>query len=116
MAKHTIVASVLLLVCIAVSKPALAAVEIAPAYDDSLKGCDKQMTQPCGRELFHNIFQDGPDVSNSCCGILVKMGGPCHSEFVDVVLSKKQFHARTAEYLKRSINTWKRCKSIVLGH
>ncbi|KAI3407836.1 Prolamin_like domain-containing protein [Psidium guajava] len=116
MAKSTIVSSVLLLVCIVVPKTVLAAVEPAPGYDVSLEACIKKMTQPCGLELFHNIFHDGPDVSDSCCGILVEMGDPCHSEFVDVVLSNDNFYARTADYLKRSLNAWKRCKSIVNGH
>lgn len=117
MAKSTIVSAVLLLACtVVVLKPALAAVEPAPAYDVSLEACIKKMTQKCGLELFHNIFHDGPDVSDSCCSTLVEMGDPCHSEFVDVVLSNDKFYARTAEYLKRSSDAWKRCKSIVGGH
>ncbi|XP_030473020.1 protein DOWN-REGULATED IN DIF1 11-like [Syzygium oleosum] len=90
--------------------------EPAPGYDSSIEPCLKNMTEECGIEVFQNIFHKGPEITDSCCGVLLKFGHPCHSELIEIVLSTGKFATREAEILQKSTAAWKRCRSIVEGH
>ncbi|KAI6669146.1 hypothetical protein NL676_004031 [Syzygium grande] len=118
MAKSTIAFSALLLACFVMFELGLAedAHQPAPGYDSSIEPCLKNMTEECGIEIFQNIFHKGPEVTDACCGVLLKFGHPCHSELIEIVLSTGKFAPRESEILKKSTATWKRCRSIVEGH
>ncbi|KAI3426700.1 Tr-type G domain-containing protein [Psidium guajava] len=118
MAKSTIAFSALLLACFALFELGFAKhiPQPAPGYDSSLELCIKNMTEECGIEIFQNIVHKGPEITDSCCGVLLKFGHPCHSELILAVLSTGKFASREVEILQKSTAAWKRCRSIVEGH
>ncbi|KAF8027515.1 hypothetical protein BT93_E0421 [Corymbia citriodora subsp. variegata] len=72
------------------------------------------MTEECGIQTFQNIFHHSPDITDACCGVLVKkFGRPCHSLFIEIVLSTGKFASHEAEIIRKSTAAWKRCRGIV---
>ncbi|KAI3426698.1 Tr-type G domain-containing protein [Psidium guajava] len=118
MAKFTSAFSVLLLACFALFELRFSEhiPQPAPGYDSSFEQCIKSMTEECGIEIFQNIFHKGPEITDSCCGVLLKFGHPCHSELILTALSTGRFVSREAKILQKSTAAWKRCRSIVKGH
>ncbi|KAL3719009.1 hypothetical protein ACJRO7_004019 [Eucalyptus globulus] len=115
MARSAIAFPALLLACFVLLELGFAEhiPEPAPGYDSSLELCIKKMTEECGIQTFQYIFHRGPEITDACCDVLVKFGHPCHSEFIEVVLSTDKFASHEAEILRKSTAAWKRCRAIV---
>ncbi|XWS70884.1 hypothetical protein CRYUN_Cryun03dG0087600 [Craigia yunnanensis] len=77
-----------------------------------LNQCLLKITQECAKEVFTYMFEN-LTVTEECCGVLVKMGEPCHISLVKTIFSIPEYKEKASLGIPRSKQVWNKCALVV---
>jgi hypothetical protein len=84
-----------------------------PENTTNLATCVEQIGSDCGEEVFNGIV-NGKNVTEQCCGKLVKMGLNCHTNMAKALIRTPEMKDVDAiQFLEKNKKIFDHCKSII---
>ena len=73
-----------------------------------LDGCANSLSEECGDEIMFGMFIEA-NITDECCGQLVKMGRTCDKHFVRLLLKFPELKPNTSLIMANAAKVWNHC-------
>ncbi|KAI4376155.1 hypothetical protein MLD38_013945 [Melastoma candidum] len=75
----------------------------------SLDSCRKLTDATCGSQIVQNVFHNKGNVTEDCCGVLLKKGKRCHTVLVGERIIAGGFEKNATKVIRASAALWDKC-------